>query len=192
VLVYVRQYQGDVLLCVANLSRSAQAAEIDLSPWRGRTPLELLGNKDFPPIGDRPYVVTLAPYGFFWFQLCEQLEKRPDIPAPELETLVVIDGWASLLQGRSKQILEYDVLPGFLSAHRWFADRGSPSVSTRIAATIPLKPGSPGLELALIDATGKRDTSRYLLPLTVKWDLIDRSQRNPNALARSGAARAKA
>jgi maltose alpha-D-glucosyltransferase/alpha-amylase len=184
VLVYVRQYQGDVLLCVANLSRSAQAAEIDLSPWRGRTPLELLGNKDFPPIGDRPYVVTLAPYGFFWFQLCEQLEKRPDIPAPELETLVVIDGWASLLQGRSKQVLEYDVLPGFLSAHRWFADRGSPSVSTRIAATIPLKPGSPGLELALIDATGKRDTSRYLLPLTVKWDLIDRSQRNPNALAR--------
>jgi maltose alpha-D-glucosyltransferase / alpha-amylase len=184
VLVYVRQYQGDVVLCVANLSRSAQAAEIDLSPWRGRTPLELLGNKDFPPIGDRPYVVTLAPYGFFWFQLCEKVEKRSDAPAPELETLVVTDGWASLLQGRSKDVLEHDVLPPFLSAHRWFADRGSPSVATRIAATIPLKPGDPGVELALVEAASRRETSRYLLPLTVKWDRFDRSQPNPNALAR--------
>ena len=38
--------------------------------------------------------------------------------------------------------------------------------------------------MALVEATGKRETSRYLLPLTVKWDLFDRSQRNPNALAR--------
>jgi maltose alpha-D-glucosyltransferase/alpha-amylase len=183
VLVYVRQYQGDVVLCVANLSRSAQAVEIDLSSWRGRTPLELLGNKDFPPIGDRPYVVTLAPYGFFWFQLCENLEKRADTIAPELETLVVTDGWPSLLQGRSKHVLEQDVLPGFLSSHRWFADRGSASISARVETTIPLKPGDPGMALALVEATGRRDTSSYLLPLTVKWQRMDRSQRNPNALA---------
>src|SRR5438445_2988626 len=52
VLVYVREYQSDVLLCVANMSRSAQAAEIDLSPWRGRVPRELLGQTNFPPIGE--------------------------------------------------------------------------------------------------------------------------------------------
>jgi maltose alpha-D-glucosyltransferase/alpha-amylase len=23
----------------------------------------------FPPIGELPYFVTLAPYGFFWFEL---------------------------------------------------------------------------------------------------------------------------
>src|SRR6201984_2069446 len=50
VLVFTRQYQNDVLLCVANLSRSAQAAEIDLSPWRGRIPREMLGRQLFPPI----------------------------------------------------------------------------------------------------------------------------------------------
>ena len=43
VLVYVRLYQNEALLCIANLSRSAQAAEIDLSPWQGRVPLEMLG-----------------------------------------------------------------------------------------------------------------------------------------------------
>ena len=72
VLAYVRQYENETILCVANLSRSAQAAEIDLSPWKGRVPLEMLGRSTFPRIGDGPYVVTLAPYGFFWFLLCDQ------------------------------------------------------------------------------------------------------------------------
>src|SRR5262249_25249839 len=71
VLVYVRQYENEVVLCVANLSRSAQAAEIDLAPWHGRVPFELLGRTNFPPIGDGPYLVTLGPYGFFWFLLRE-------------------------------------------------------------------------------------------------------------------------
>src|SRR5947199_2241425 len=79
VLVYVRQYQNEVLLCVANLSRSAQAAEIDLAPWRGRVPYEMLGRTRFPPIGQAPYVVTLAPYGFFWFQL-----RQGAVPSTEL------------------------------------------------------------------------------------------------------------
>jgi maltose alpha-D-glucosyltransferase/alpha-amylase len=107
VLVYVRQYQDEVLLCVANLSRSAQAAEIDLSPWRGRFPRELLGRTDFPPIGDQPYVVTLAPYGFFWFQLIERDGQEATAPvlAQEMETLVVTNGWDSLLRGRPRQTL---------------------------------------------------------------------------------------
>src|SRR3954464_5804398 len=93
VLAYVRQYENDTILCVANLSRSAQAAEIDLSPWKGRVPLEMLGRTNFPPIGDQPYNVTLAPYGFFWFRLCEQDgAPAPREVTPELETLVVTDG----------------------------------------------------------------------------------------------------
>src|SRR5580700_8563603 len=93
VLVYVRQYEGEVILCVANLSRSAQAAQIDLSEWRGRVPLELLGRTQFPPIGETPYLVTLAPYGFFWFYLREQVEPSSDTAAgPEVVTLVMSDG----------------------------------------------------------------------------------------------------
>src|SRR5947199_734961 len=79
VVVYIRQYESEVVLCVANLSRSAQAAEIDLTPWRGRVPYEMLGRTRFPPIGQAPYVVTLAPYGFFWFQL-----RQGAVPSTEL------------------------------------------------------------------------------------------------------------
>ena len=62
VLVYVRQIpRRGRALRRQFLSRSAQAAEIDLSPWRGRVPFELLGRTSFPPVGDAPYLITLAP-----------------------------------------------------------------------------------------------------------------------------------
>ena len=60
VLAYVRQIDDEAILCVCNLSRSAQAAELDLSPWKGRIPQEMLGRVNFPRIGDLPYLVTLA------------------------------------------------------------------------------------------------------------------------------------
>ena len=184
VLVYVRQYQNEVVLCVANLSRSAQAAEIDLASWRGRVPFELLGRTNFPPIDDGPYLVTLAPYGFFWFLLREPDASTIKVPRiwAEFETLVVTDGWRSLLRGRSKSILERDVLPAFLAGRRWFAERGT-SPMTRIVGAVPLAAADPDRGLALLEAKGKRETANYLLPLTIKWTRFDRERQNPNALA---------
>ena len=60
---------GDSVLCVSNLSRFAQPAQLPLQRWEGMTPMELLGRIPFPPIGELPYFVTLPPYGFYWFGL---------------------------------------------------------------------------------------------------------------------------
>src|SRR5207248_10888288 len=62
VLAYVRQYRDEVILCVTNLSRAAQATELDLSPWKDRIPQEMLGRTRFPAIGELPYMITLGPY----------------------------------------------------------------------------------------------------------------------------------
>ena len=59
------------MLCVHNLARSAQAVELDLSEFEGRFPVELFGRSRFPRIGELPYLLTLAPRGFYWFQLAE-------------------------------------------------------------------------------------------------------------------------
>jgi maltose alpha-D-glucosyltransferase / alpha-amylase len=184
VLVYIRQYESEVVLCVANLSRSAQAAEIDLAPWRGRVPFELLGRTNFPPIGDVPYIVTLGPYGFFWFLLREPDASTVEVPRTwaEFETLVVTDGWKSLLQGRSKSVLEREVLPAFLASRRWYAERGN-SPTTHIVDAISIGAGGSDSAIALLEAKGKRETANYLLPMTIKWTRFDREQQNPNALA---------
>jgi maltose alpha-D-glucosyltransferase / alpha-amylase len=78
VLAYVRAIPevsdteaGDLVLCVSNLSRFAQPAELPLQRYEGKVPIELLGRVPFPRIGELPYFVTLAPYGFYWFQLVD-------------------------------------------------------------------------------------------------------------------------
>ena len=71
----LRRYEEDLVLCVHNLARSAQAVEIDLSAQVGRSPVELFGRSRFPRIGDLPYLLTLAPRGFYWFQLVEEGEE---------------------------------------------------------------------------------------------------------------------
>ena len=60
------------VLCVTNLSRFAQPAELSLGRWEGCTPIELLGRAPFPMVTAKPYSVTLAPYGIFWFELVER------------------------------------------------------------------------------------------------------------------------
>jgi maltose alpha-D-glucosyltransferase/alpha-amylase len=60
------------VLCIHILSRFAQPAELLLGKWVGFRPLEVLGRVPFPPIGEEPYTVTLAPYGYLWFDLVEQ------------------------------------------------------------------------------------------------------------------------
>jgi maltose alpha-D-glucosyltransferase / alpha-amylase len=69
IFAHIRRYEEDIVLCVHNLARSAQAVQLDLSPFVGLVPEEMLGRSRFPAIGDLPYLLTLGPRGFFWFQL---------------------------------------------------------------------------------------------------------------------------
>jgi maltose alpha-D-glucosyltransferase/alpha-amylase len=72
VFAHIRRYADDIILCVHNLARSAQAVELDLSEFAGYVPEEMLGRSQFPRIGDLPYLLTLAPRGWFWFRLRKQ------------------------------------------------------------------------------------------------------------------------
>jgi maltose alpha-D-glucosyltransferase/alpha-amylase len=69
IFAYVRERGDDRILCVNNLSGRAQAAELDLSPWEGMYPVELMGRERFPRIGELPYLLTFGPHAFYWFQL---------------------------------------------------------------------------------------------------------------------------
>ena len=69
VLVYLREYENETILCAVNLSRFVQAAELDLSEWNGYEPVELIGEGRFPLIGDLPYFMTFGPHSFYWFRL---------------------------------------------------------------------------------------------------------------------------
>jgi maltose alpha-D-glucosyltransferase/alpha-amylase len=186
VLCYVRQYKDEVILCVANLSRSAQATELDLSAWKDRIPLEMLGRTRFPAIGDLPYMITLAPYGFYWFQLKERDKSEHFEPTvvPEFETLVVPLGatWVSL--ARTRSVFERDVLPGHLARTRWYPERSAEAIRPSLTSAIPFCDiGDNRPWLAFFEATQRGTTARYVLPMQIEWVRFDRERYNPRAFA---------
>jgi maltose alpha-D-glucosyltransferase / alpha-amylase len=69
VLAYMRQFAGETILVVNNLSSSAQAVELDVQQYKGYVPIEMFGRNLFPRFGNLPYLLTLGPYQFYWFRL---------------------------------------------------------------------------------------------------------------------------
>ncbi len=172
VLAYLREYDGDTILCVANTARTAQAVELDLSEFAGRTPLELSGRTAFPTIGQLTYLLTLPPYGFSWFQLCAEMAGPSWSTAgtgleAEHVTLVLRRGLADVLSSPARGELERDVLPDYLAQRRWFQGKDAVIRSATITAASPL-PGDLLLTEVEVETAAGRDL--YALPLGVVWE----------------------
>ena len=69
VLAYIREHGEEIVLVVNNLSSSAQAVELDVQRYKGYVPIEMFGRSLFPRFGNQPYLLTLGPYQYYWFQL---------------------------------------------------------------------------------------------------------------------------
>ncbi|WP_417851939.1 maltose alpha-D-glucosyltransferase [Tianweitania sediminis] len=174
ILAYVREHEGEAILCVANLSRAAQAVELDLSRWKGTVPVEMMGRTAFPPVGDLPYLVTLPAYGFYWFVLASEAQAPhwhqalPEI-LPEFITLTTRDGRVdTAIAGRDKRVFDGDVLPHFLTLQRWF---GAKDRKVRQANVQPVGQLGDGQHLlAIIDVDlGEGEPQRYFLPMSARW-----------------------
>jgi maltose alpha-D-glucosyltransferase/alpha-amylase len=178
VLAFLRELDGaeanEVVLCVSNLSRTAQAVELDLSAYAGRVPVDMVGGAIFPPVGQLSYLLTLQPYGFFWFLLSAETQLppwivRPPEPLPEFATLVIRTDIAEALQPPGRAILEGESLPAWLPKRRWFAAKDKALRRTRIAYAVPL-PEAADVVLAEVTAELPEATENYVLPLGIAWE----------------------
>ncbi|TVR09556.1 MAG: maltose alpha-D-glucosyltransferase [Salinarimonadaceae bacterium] len=179
VLAYLREHEDERILCVANLSRQAQAVELNLTEFAGCTPVEMSGGAAFPGIGQLPYLLTLPPYGFYWFALSANVEPPGWSTATsgldaEQVTFVLRHGVADVLargeRERSRETLERDVLPGYLAHRRWFQGKDADVASTRIESAFALPDGAGESLVAFVDVETAAGTERYALPLAVSWD----------------------
>jgi maltose alpha-D-glucosyltransferase/alpha-amylase len=170
ILAYLREYEGTTALCVFNLSRSAQAVELDLSACAGRVPIEMLGDSMFPPIGQLPYLLTLPPYSFYWFELSGAGHMpawhipAPE-PMPELRTCVFKAPLATMLEGQLRTDLEQNELKDYLMKRRWFSAKNQYLSSARFASVTPL-PGTGGnVVMAEVSVTVSGGIESFNLPL---------------------------
>ena len=175
ILAYLREYEGETILCVCNLSRTAQAVELDLAQFAGRVPVELLGGASFPPIGQLTYLLTLPPYGFYWFLLATEAALPTwHAPAPEpmteLTTLVLRKDVGEVLAPASRKTIEEGVLPQYLSKRRWFSGKAAEGSIPRLAFAEALTGGKVEVLLAEVEAADAEGSARYLLPLGIAWE----------------------
>jgi maltose alpha-D-glucosyltransferase / alpha-amylase len=156
VLAFVRKYEDETVLVVANLSRHPQSCEIDLKEYAGISPVEMFGLTNFHPISQAPYVVTLGPYQFYWLLLSYKPESLPvSLPPSEqpaaVETAVnarsairIVDAkadnvWQDMLSGGLRKRIEGDVLPWYISRQRWFGRKSARISHTTIVDFMPVK-----------------------------------------------------
>ncbi|MDQ5908592.1 MAG: maltose alpha-D-glucosyltransferase / alpha-amylase [Pseudomonadota bacterium] len=185
ILAYLRTFADEeVVLCVANLSRSAQPVELDLSAYKGLTPVEMMGQTTFPPISEAPYLLTLPRYGFYWFRLSRTAppawhEER--LPGLDLRVLVLFQGWNSFfperVEPRRRELaatlherLVRQVLPDFLPTQRWFSGKGGRIEKVEFER-YDLWPDRHEWLLARIRVwlAGRPEPQDYQFPLALAW-----------------------
>lgn len=168
ILAYTLTYESETVLVVANLSRFVQYVELDLSAYRQAIPVELFGRTEFPPVGDKPYFLTLGPHSFFWFSLASpsQIQAAVTGPAVVNRTLSVDESWKELVGEEKRASLE-SLLPDYLRNQRWFGAKAKTIKQVNVADAIPI--GSDDVEagvLALLRVEFVQgDPEMYSLPL---------------------------
>jgi maltose alpha-D-glucosyltransferase/alpha-amylase len=175
IIAYLREHESEVILCVANLSRLPQAVELDLSEFERRVPIELTGMSPFPPIGQLTYLLTLSPYGFYWFSIAAETDgpawrTEPPEQLPDFVTMVMRRELTELLEDpRAQSTLTREILPTYLAKRRWFASKGELIRRISLSSFTPMPFGND-LLLGELEAEFEGHTEHYFLPLAAAWD----------------------
>ena len=169
VLAFVRSHEEELILVVANLSRFSQFVEVDLSAYRGRVPVELFGQTEFPGIKEHPYFLTLGPHAFYWFALERQQapegESEPGRGERRIPALHVAGNWDNLFRKEGKGGIER-ILPDFLRTRRWFGGKARRIKSASVREAVPLPGTTPSSVILLVQVDySDGDPEVYSVPL---------------------------
>ena len=188
ILAYVREWRDEKILCVVNLSRSAQPVELNLSEYKHRVPVELLGHTPFPPIGDLPYLLTLKGHGYYAFRLATDVEApvwhQDHLPPREFPVLVLTEGWLTFFSGRNiastvrraiesrtQSQFQQDILAPYLQNKRWFAGKDRVIRHIDIVEQSEWRTNDGQWLLTLIEVHfAEGEPQLYFLPLAIAWE----------------------
>jgi maltose alpha-D-glucosyltransferase/alpha-amylase len=170
VLTYLRRYEKEGILVVANLSHLAQQTQLDLSEFTGWRPVDLFGRVEFAPITDGKYYFTLSPYAFYWFSLepepAEPLSLRA-LPTEESREVPLMRETEEGLFGKKDNwfILEA-VLLDYIKSRRWFRGKAREAWAAEIQDVIPLRFDSSNAYIILFQVDYREgEPETYLIPI---------------------------
>jgi maltose alpha-D-glucosyltransferase / alpha-amylase len=171
ILAFLRTYQDNRVLIVANLSKNAQHAELDLSAFAGFQVTELRGRSRFPSPTDRPYAITLGPYDQYWLELKKPKNgldgAPPTVPRVQLASTSRDEVWTEVLSFEAGAPIEAALLD-FLQKRRWYRGKSRIPDKLIVESTLPL-PGTHGDDMLCVIRIDYADgePQRYFVPLAL-------------------------
>lgn len=168
VLAFLRRYEDETLLVVANLSRFVQYVELDLRAYRGVRPLELFGLSRLGVVGRRPYALTVGPHGWYWLRLSESERRFSTAPERESEWshFIVESDWSELLKASRDQL--DDALQSFIPRQRWYGGRGKDVARMTLVDAHRLPTSLGNCWMATVEVGYASESSeRYVVPLAL-------------------------
>ncbi len=167
VLAYVRTFEKQRIIVVANLSQFSQAAVVNLGEYKGCDITEVFSQNRFMNVSEADYPITLGPYGYFWFQ-ADVAEKKEIEASGELPLLKTESSWEKLFDNYNEiRVLERKILLPFMKKCRWFGGKAKVVSKVSVHKTIPVKVGGDTHFLAIIEVDYvQRLPEFYFIPLT--------------------------
>ncbi|HZY59851.1 MAG TPA: maltose alpha-D-glucosyltransferase [Candidatus Binataceae bacterium] len=168
VLAFIRSYEDERILVVANLSRFVQYADLDLSKFKSMVPVELFGRNPFPAIGEQPYHFTLGPHLFLWFSIePEHRGSLGEIAGYGVPQIEISTGFENLMRTPLRHKINH-LLPDYLPHCRWFRAKTRSIRAAYITEALPLTENSTPTYLALINVDYRNaESETYVLPMAL-------------------------
>jgi maltose alpha-D-glucosyltransferase/alpha-amylase len=139
VLAFVREFEDEKILVVANLSRFTQCVELDLSKHRAAVPVEVFGRNRFPAITEQPYLLSLGPHAYQWFHLQPREQSQESFAvATRVEDIPVLTVYAQEIFSTATRMTIARLLPRILRTRPWFASKKRTIRQVNIADVISL------------------------------------------------------
>ena len=168
VLAFLRRWENETIVVVANLSRFSQSAELDLSRFAGCVPREVFSRNLFRPIRKTRYVITLGPHAHYWFALQAPSDNRRALKKrviPGIETPAQFD---VLLRNGQREQLEREVLPNHIHNARWFGSKARSFRDLKVAEQLSISPSTDGARLWLVEVNYLDAPSEtYTIPVKI-------------------------
>jgi maltose alpha-D-glucosyltransferase/alpha-amylase len=137
VLCFVRKYEDDTVLVIANLSRFCQVASLKLNDYNGFVAVEMFSGNGFPQVTERPYVLTIGPHSFYWLAL-RKAEQIDTAAGDQEQPLTLGASWKAIVTNDQARQQLSQVLRGYIQQCRWFGGKGRTIRRFRIAESITI------------------------------------------------------
>ena len=167
ILAFLRRYQEERILVVANLSRFVQYTYLDLSAFAGMTPIEMFSGNELPPISEQPYFLTVGPHSFYWFSL-ENRAAVPDLRAslPQVPVVTINGPLASFVTDGNAAPLEGALL-AYLKNQRWFGGKARSIRSAEISEIVRLPTIEECCAISVLVTYTEGSPETYVLTLAI-------------------------